>query len=44
MVWSKEETKRFYRYSHNSMITFSHVQKKDIPMLAKIYAKAYNKE
>jgi len=26
------------------MITFSHVQKKDIPMLAKIYAKAYNKE
>ena len=43
MSWYKEETKRFYPCSCN-MITFSSVQKKDIPVLAKIYAKAFNKE
>lgn len=35
--------KIFYLYQNN-MITFSSVQKKDIPILAKIYAKAFNKE
>lgn len=35
---------RFYDCSNNSMISFAQVQKKDLPIIAKIYAKAYNKE
>lgn len=41
ILWYKVGMKRFYLYSNN-MITFSLVQKKDIPVLADIYARAFN--
>jgi hypothetical protein len=44
ILWCKEEMNRFYDCSNNSMISFAQVQKKDLPIIAKIYAKAYNKE
>lgn len=41
MLWCKEEMKKFYPCLNN-MIAFSLVQKKDIPVLADIYARAFN--